>query len=92
MSNCQQDIKNVFISTVSNNSFAVICKNNYNHLFYYSYVKISESDSRLNNIILTSLSDSNTFSNVNNVGIQGKDLGFFFNKNNEAYLYLLFMS
>ena len=43
--------------------------------FYFSYISISGSS--LNLVTSLSLSDSSSFSNLNLVGLQGKDIGFF---------------
>ncbi len=55
--------------------------------FYFSYISISGSS--LNLVTSLSLSNSSSFSNLNLVGLQGKDIGFFFNNGTDAYFYLL---
>ncbi len=82
---CEYDINHVSIAIVSNNKFAVTCKQSSN--YYYAFVEIN--DRSLANKKNGTLSNSNEFSNLNIVGIQGS-LGIFFNQENLAYFTLLF--
>ena len=83
---CEYDINHVSIAIVSNNQFAVTCRQSDNN-YYYAFVEIN--DRSLNNLLEGELSNSNEFSNLNIVGIQGS-LGIFFNQENLAYFTLLF--
>ena len=89
MANCIQDIDYVSIAYISSDSFGVTCKNKNDGKFYYSYISISGRS--LNLVTSLSLSDSSSVSNLNLIGFQGKDIGFFFNNGTDAYFYLLFI-